>query len=103
MTTAERVRTIACALPEVKEMDHWGRPSFRVRKKVFATLWEADGRAMVKLAPADQFAVVQLYPEIFSPVPGTWGAQGATLLTLAKANDAIVNSALNATWCNISY
>ena len=32
------VREIALALPDAIEQDHHGRPSFRVRGKIFATL-----------------------------------------------------------------
>jgi hypothetical protein len=40
--SADEARTIALALPEVVEADHHGRPSFRVRGKIFATLWDHD-------------------------------------------------------------
>ncbi|HEV3460901.1 MAG TPA: MmcQ/YjbR family DNA-binding protein [Candidatus Dormibacteraeota bacterium] len=41
MTTVRQLRRIALWLPEATEQDHHGRPSFRVRGKIFATLWAA--------------------------------------------------------------
>ena len=39
MITAGAARKMALRLPEAEERGHWGRPSFRVRNKIFATLW----------------------------------------------------------------
>ena len=38
MVSLEQARQLALALPEAVEQDHHGRPSFRVAKKIFATL-----------------------------------------------------------------
>jgi hypothetical protein len=38
----EQARAIALSMPEAVEQDHHGRPSFRVRGKIFATLWSDD-------------------------------------------------------------
>ena len=46
------VRAFALALPGVSEEDHHGRPSFRVAKKIFATLPD-DGHVNIMLAPND--------------------------------------------------
>jgi hypothetical protein len=39
MLHVDEVRRRALELPEAVEKDHHGRPSFRVREKIFATLW----------------------------------------------------------------
>lgn len=38
--TADEARSLALSLPEAVELDHHGRPSFRVGGKIFATLWD---------------------------------------------------------------
>jgi hypothetical protein len=38
----EQTRRLALALPEAVEVDHHGKPSFRVAGAIFATLWD-DG------------------------------------------------------------
>jgi len=42
MVSHEQARRIALALPEAVEQDHHGRPSFRVARKIFATLWDEE-------------------------------------------------------------
>lgn len=79
----ERFRTEALALPGSSEQDHFGRPSFRVGKKIFATLWVNEGWAMVKLTPAQQKAWMGTHPDLIWPVEGSWGQKGATLIVLA--------------------
>ncbi|MDX6507841.1 MAG: hypothetical protein QOG06_2485 [Gaiellaceae bacterium] len=44
----DEARALALALPEAVELDHHGRPSFRVGGKIFATLWN-DERMNVML------------------------------------------------------
>jgi hypothetical protein len=40
MVTTEQARQLALALPDTVEQDHHGRPSFRVQRRIFATLWD---------------------------------------------------------------
>jgi hypothetical protein len=40
--SADEARSLALALPEALELDHQGRPSFRVGGKIFATVWSED-------------------------------------------------------------
>lgn len=42
MISIDEARALALALDGVEERDHHGRPSFRVRKKIFATLRDAE-------------------------------------------------------------
>jgi hypothetical protein len=102
MIAAETVRALALALPEVEEHDHWGRPSFRVRNKIFVTLWPDEQRAVLKLSRADQSALAQLDPEIFSPVPGTWGEQGSTNVQLARIEHAMFQQVLSTAWRQVA-
>ena len=98
MIDCEAVRALALALPEVEQHDHWGRPSFRVRNKIFVTLWPAEQRAVLKLSRDDQSALVQLDPEIFAPVPGTWGEQGSTNVRLERIERGLFQQVLYTAW-----
>jgi hypothetical protein len=42
MPTPADVRKIALALEGVKEVDHWGRPAFRTKKRIFAVIRPDD-------------------------------------------------------------
>jgi len=83
-------RTLALDLPYAQESSHMGHPDFRVRGKIFATLWPADRTrpddlsGMVKLTPAQQRRFIKDYPRAFSPIPGGWGKNGATQVLLGR-------------------
>jgi len=98
--TANDFRAAALELPEAEERAHMGHPDFRVRGKIFATLWPDGKWGMVKLKPEEQTAFMSAKPEIFSPVNGTWGVRGCTRVWLQKASKGIVRLALAAAWRN---
>jgi hypothetical protein len=102
MLDPQTVRELALALPEVEEHDHWGRPSFRVRGKIFATLWPDEQRAMLKLPPTEQTALVMLDPATFSAVPGTWGERGSTFVQLHAVDRAVFQAALKTAWRGVA-
>ena len=54
------------SLPEVIERVTWGKPTFRVRNKVFATLARDGSSATLKSSPEEQQAVVGANPETFT-------------------------------------
>jgi len=102
MVDSDTVRALALALPEAAEHDHHGRPSFRVRGKIFATLWSEQRRAVLKLPIAEQAALVALAPGVFSLVPGTWGLQGSTNVDLDAVEAAEFEAALRAAWRHVA-
>lgn len=55
------VRKLALSLPETTEEDHFGRPSFRVRGKIFATLPDFE-HLNVMIDPFDVEGVVRTDP-----------------------------------------
>jgi hypothetical protein len=98
--TPEEFRGIALELPEATEGAHMNHPDFRVRGKIFATLWPSDGRGVVMLTPEQQKVATQAEPKVFEPVPGGWGRQGSTSVHLQHAREASVRSALLQAWRN---
>src|SRR5271167_82268 len=83
--TADQFRRLALSFPNGEEHAHHRHPDYRVRGKIFATLGYPDKkRAMVKLTPEQQADFVHDQPEVFSPVNGAWGRQGATSVLLSK-------------------
>ena len=76
-----------------------GHPDFRVRGKIFATLGYPDKRyAVVRLTPYDQQLISRDHPKAFAPVPGGWGAGGATTILLRVASKRVVGIAVEAAW-----
>ena len=101
MTNAE-FRRIALSMPEATEGAHMGHPDFRVKGKIFATLFTRDGVewGMVKLKPEQQRQFVATDQEVFAPVKGGWGRQGCTQVRLDGVNEGIVRRAIVAAWLN---
>ena len=97
--TEETFRKLALELPGASESAHMGHPDFRVGGKIFATLRSPEpGWAMVKLTPPEQEIFVQALPEVFVPVAGGWGRQGATNVRLKAATRDPVRDGLIAAW-----
>lgn len=86
---------LALSLEGVETMPHFHLRSFRVKKKIFATLWEQENRVMLKLPLAEQSVFCQLDPVVFFPVPGGWGKKGATFVELKKVSKSLLREALN--------
>jgi hypothetical protein len=94
MLTAERVRELALALPGAVEQEHHGRPSFRVRGRIFATLWSATE---LNVMAGDELirTVVVAEPDRCAPVH--WGARlSAVRIDLTRADDDLVGFLLEA-------
>jgi hypothetical protein len=78
--SVDEARTLALSLPEAVELDHHGRPSFRVGGKIFATLWN-EQRMNVMLDEDGIRTAVEHAPDVCAEV--WWGkrltAVGVTL------------------------
>ena len=97
--TVDGFRRLAMRMPEAVEVGHMGHPDFRVGGKIFATLGYPTGEwAMVKLAPEQQEAFCTAEPNVFVPVRGKWGEQGATNVRLRPAKASSVRLALTTAW-----
>jgi hypothetical protein len=99
--TAKDFRQIALSLPEAEERSHMSHPDFRVAGKIFATLGYPDKtRGMVKLSPEEQHYFSKDYPDVFIPVKGAWGRQGATSVHLKAAKKETLRKAIESAWRN---
>ncbi len=74
--TAEEFRALALTFPGAVEGSHFDIADFRVGKKIFATLRESDGRAVLKLFPEEQHLLVATGARRFRPDQGFMGLQG---------------------------
>lgn len=99
--TANEFRRIALGLPDASEAQHMGHPDFRVGGRIFATLGHPKaGFGVVMLTPEQQEMFVRTEPEAFEPVPGGWGKNGSTRVTLRAAKKSAVREALKVAWSN---
>ncbi|MGW2483712.1 MmcQ/YjbR family DNA-binding protein [Streptomyces sp. NPDC001571] len=65
MATAEDVRRIALGLPEATEKPAWGKPTFRVAGKIFASLGDDDAWMGVKCPKGDRDELIAAEPDKF--------------------------------------
>ena len=87
-------RKFALSLPGTEELAHFDMPSFRVKKKIFATYHEKEHKAMLKLSPVSQSVFCAFDTNIFYPVPGGWGQKGATFVNLSAVPEDMFNDEL---------
>jgi len=92
-------RRLALSLEGAEEGSHMGAVDFRVGGRIFATLAAVkQGYGNLMLTPEHQAAFVAEAPDIFIPIPGGWGRNGATHVVLAKANEDLLLGALRTAW-----
>jgi hypothetical protein len=91
-----QVRKIVRSLPEAVEMDHHGRPSFRVGGRIFATIWN-DEHMNVMFDPDRIRAVVAANPT--SCEEFWWGKRlRAVHVDLRTAGASLVQELLTEAW-----
>lgn len=97
--TANDFRRIALSLEGAEEGSHMGHADFRVGGRIFATLAaEHLGYGNLMLTPELQADFVGELPEVFLPIAGGWGRNGATHIRLAAANEDVLGGALRTAW-----
>jgi predicted DNA-binding protein (MmcQ/YjbR family) len=102
MITIASFRKLALSFAESIEQPHWENASFRVKKKIFATLQEAEKRAVIKLAAIDQSVFCSYDKNIIYPVPGGWGKQGWTIIDLRKVSASLCRDAVTTSYCTVA-
>jgi hypothetical protein len=60
--TADQVRELVARLPDTVEGAHHGHPDFRLEKKIFATLSEAEDRCALRLSHVEARALAASRP-----------------------------------------
>lgn len=96
MVTLAQARAIALALPDAVEQDHHGRPSFRVQRKIFATLWDEE-HMNVMVDEDGVRTAVGLYPGTCAEV--WWGKRlAAVRVTLPEADASLLSDLLADAW-----
>lgn len=102
MIDTDTFRKLALSFEESVELPHFEKTSFRVKKKIFATLDEKDGKAVVKLSEVEQSVFCGYDRSVMYPVNGGWGKQGWTLIDLHTTSLEILTDALTTSYCNVA-
>lgn len=96
------VRKLALSFEETTEEPHFEKTSFRVRKKIFATMAEKDGFVVLLLSPIDQSVFCAFDKTAMFPVPNKWGKNGATKVELKKVKKEMFMDALTTAYCRVA-
>jgi len=102
MISLEEYRKLALSFPDTEEAQHFELSSFRWKKKIFATYWPKEHRAMLKLSLVDQSVFCAYDKTVFFPVPNAWGKQGATLVELKKVRKDMFKDALTTAYKGVA-
>jgi len=89
-----RVKAIALGLAGASAAPHFDRLAFRTPRKIFATLDEAACDLNLLFDPDLRDFYCAQAPHAFAPVPGGWGARGATRCDLKTVDEPTLTSAL---------
>jgi len=101
MVTIETFRQMALSLHGTIELPHFHKASFRVNKKIFATLDEKEKAAVLMFSPLQQSVFCAFDKTIIYPVPGGWGKKGCTIFELSKVKKAMLMDALQVVYDEI--
>ncbi len=97
--TAKDFKRIALSMEGAEEGSHMGAVDFRVGGRIFATLASVrEGYGNLMLTPEIQAEFLRERPDLFLPVHGGWGRNGATHIRLAVADEDSLRGALHSAW-----
>jgi len=95
-------RKLALSFEGAIELPHFELTSFRINKKIFATLDIKKKRVCLLLSLIDQSVFCEFDKSIIYPVPNKWGKKGATYVELQKVRKDIFRDALSTAYCRVA-
>ena len=97
------ISSFCLSLPEASVSPHFEKTSFRVRKKIFATLDHKKGLLVVKLSHVDQSVFMDMSKGSIQAVPGGWGKKGWTQVTLSdEKNNELIEDLIRTAYCEVA-
>ena len=94
MPTPADVRKIALSLDGVSEVGHWGRPSWRTTKRIFAVM-RPDGLYLNLPEERKEFLFAAA-PDVF--VKYMWGKTANVIVQIAKVSKKELDALIREAW-----
>jgi hypothetical protein len=94
MPTAQEIRKSALALEGVTEVDHFGRPSFRTKKRIFAVV-RPDGLYLHLPEERKEF-LFEADPKTF--VKFMWGKRSNVIVDLKRIKQRELEALIREAW-----
>ena len=85
---------VASSFAEAEASPHFHKTSFRVRKKIFATIDDKKGTLVVKMDEINQSVFSDMGRENIHPVPGGWGLKGWTIIHYSQLESEVIVDAM---------
>ncbi|CAN5668931.1 hypothetical protein BH11BAC1_BH11BAC1_24460 [soil metagenome] len=102
MVSIDAFRKLVLSFPEAEEQTHFHKTSFRVKRKIFATLDEKEKLAVLKFSLVDQSVFCDISNGAIYPVQGAWGKKGFTYVNLNKIKKEMLVDAAKISYCNVA-
>ena len=102
MTNFSQLQEYALSLPEATEEPHFDNYSYRVKKKIFATVNPANAFFVVKLTPMQQSLFCKWDESACHPTPDKWGLQGWTRVYFEKVEEDFLKDIVKASYSNVA-
>jgi hypothetical protein len=96
--SAAYIRKIALALEGVSEVDHFGRPSFRTKKRIFAVV-RPDGLYLHLPEERKEF-LFEADPKTF--VKFMWGKRSNVIVDLARIGKRELDALVREAWASVA-
>ena len=90
MTDSNSFQKLARSFPGTEELPHFEKISFRVKKKIWATLDIVNHKACLKLSPIDQSVFCAFDNSIIYAANNKWGMHGWTIVELTKIKKSML-------------
>lgn len=102
MVNSNSAKKLALEFDEAEESSHFEKISFKVNKKIFATLDVKLNQMALKFTEIEQSVFSAYDNTIIYPVPNKWGKQGWTIVELKKVKKDVLKDALRTSYCNVA-
>ncbi|PJZ48771.1 MmcQ/YjbR family DNA-binding protein [Leptospira saintgironsiae] len=102
MISLDKIRKLALALPEAKEEPHFEKISFRVRKKIFATVDQENKKIVLKFDTNDQDFFSAASKGSVYPIENKWGQQGWTCVEMKSTDLVLFKDMLVVSYCGVA-
>ena len=100
--TPKAFRALALSLPEAHEEPHFERTSFRVGKKIFATMTAEGTEVMVRVAPQERVEELLRDAKAFFSYGGWTERGGAVGVRLARVDRRLIQELVTEAWRRIA-
>ncbi|MBD3918408.1 MmcQ/YjbR family DNA-binding protein [Paenibacillus sp. PR3] len=97
MLSITEIRELALSMPGAEEVEHWGKPSFRMNNKIFAVIQDDKKTLTVKTTKEERAFYIQNDPDSYS-IPDTFSNLNYMHIKLESAKDAEVKDCIRDAW-----